>query len=232
MKKIKNKLFLKKVPIGVLVPALLVFVFFVLTIFSFLLPYMEEALIDKKREMIYELVSTAHSSMEMFEEKVQKGELTEEQAQSIALDYLRGMRYGYDNENAFWVHDRTSTMLVHKSKSLEGRSLQSIKEPIVGERSVFIETGIIAKEQGEGFIDFLWGEGVPVVSYFRLFEPWDWVIGTNISFVDIYVDINHIIEKVKKTAIVIVGIIMLLLAYNIWTSVRVGKSRIKNFKKL
>ena len=187
---------------------------------------------EKKREMIYELVSTAHSSVGMFEEKVQKGELTQEQAQSIALDYLRGMRYGYNNENSFWVHDRTSKMLVHESKSLEGRSLQSIKEPVVGEQSVFIETGIIAKEQGEGFIDFLWGEGVPVVSYFRLFEPWDWVIGTNLSFVDIYVDINHIIDKVKRTAIVIVGIIMLLLAYNIWMSVRVGKSRIKNFKKL
>lgn len=193
---------------------------------------MEEALMEKKREMIYELVSTAHSSVGMFEEKVQKGELTQEQAQSIALDYLRGMRYGYNNENSFWVHDRTSKMLVHESKSLEGRSLQSIKEPVVGEQSVFIETGIIAKEQGEGFIDFLWGEGVPVVSYFRLFEPWDWVIGTNLSFVDIYVDINHIIDKVKRTAIVIVGIIMLLLAYNIWMSVRVGKSRIKNFKKL
>lgn len=225
MKKINYRNLLnKKIPIGVVGPALLVFVFFVLTIFSFLLPYMEEALMDKKRETIYELVSITHSSIRLFEKKEKSGELTIEHAQRMALDYIRGMRYGNKNENYFWVHDMVPKMLVHKSKNIEGQLVKDFKEPIFGGRAIFMETTSIAAEKGEGFIDYYWGDSdggsVPVVSYFRIFEPWKWVVGTHISFVDIYVEINQILNRVKTTTMVILGIIFLLLGYNIWSARR------------
>ena len=215
---------IKKIPIGVVVPALLAFVFFVLTIFAFLLPYMEEALMDKKREMIYELVSAAHSSMVLFEKKEKSAVFSKDQAQEMAQDYLRGLRYGFGNENAFWMYDANGEMLVHKSREIEGLSLGKIKEPFIGGRAIFSETAEMAEAQGEGFVDFWWGEDdkevVPVVSYFRLFEPWGWVIGTNISFLDIYVEIDHMVDKVKRTTIIILGVILLLLGYNVWAAVR------------
>jgi len=215
------------------IPILLTIVFFILAVFYLLIPYMKDALMDKKRELIYELVSTVHSSFTGLENKVKSGELNREKAQSLALDHLRLLRYGFENENYFWVHDVKLNILAHPFPELEGKKGITVTEPVPGGRKIFIEMFEMLKKNDEGYIDYVWqspedaDDIVPMLTYVRLFEPWDWVIGTGISFVDVYVEIMLITEKITRTMIVILILIIALLSYNVWMGVETEKSKEK-----
>ena len=217
---------LKVLPIGIIIPVILTITFFMMTVFSFLLPYMQEALMDKKRELIKELVTSLHSTFIDFEYRHQAGELSLVEAQEEAIWHVQALRYGSENENYFWILGEDKTMFAHPFPSLDGRDVSTTTEPIENGRQIFSEMVDITATQGSGFLDYLWEDPrdetalVPVIAYVQIFEPWGWTMGTAISFEDVFYEIITMTERLKVTIGVILTLIALLLIYNIRTGVK------------
>ena len=221
----KVKYIFKNIPVGIILPVLLTIGFFVFTVFYFLLPYLENALMDKKREMIHELVSTVYNTFEDLEQRVKADEMTREEAQDLALRQVRALRYGKHNENAFWVQDRQPIMLFHPYLELNGADVSRVMEPIPGGRPIFLQVVDLVDSFGEGYMDYIWDSPmnpdyvVPMLSYVKVFSPWGWIVGTGISFEDVFFEVSAITQRLKLTIGIILFLIMSFLGYNVWTGV-------------
>jgi len=110
-----------------------------------------------------------------------------------AMEAVRSMRFGEDGY--YWIHDTSGRMIMHPiSKDLEGRDMSSFSKDgslVTAEGTktpLFEEFVRVAQKNPEsgGFVVYSWPDPerpdhwVRKLSYVRLFEPWDWIIGTGI----------------------------------------------------
>ena len=106
---------------------------------------------------------------------------------SEALKQLSEMRL--KDGNYFWVNDLDTKMVMHPTKpSINGKSVADYKDR--KGKFIFREFVQIAKEKGEGTVDYWWGkpgksEDSPKISFVKLFRPWGWVIGMGVYTDDI-----------------------------------------------
>lgn len=130
--------------------------------------------------------------------KFREGTITEQTAQQLALEDIRGLRYG-DN-GYFWVNDFDFIMLMHPILSeLDGQDLVDLQDP--NDVYIFREfLNVVTKDNaGEGYVNYSWpkpGETdpQPKLSYVRSFAPWEWIFGTGV-----YIDeIDKTIEQKKQ----------------------------------
>ncbi|RNC70702.1 MAG: methyl-accepting chemotaxis protein [Desulfuromonadales bacterium] len=153
----------------------------------FFLPHIEDKMVEGKKQATKQVVEVAYHTLKDYGEKVQKGELTKEDAQKRALDDIRDLRY--KGKEYFWINDLNPTMVMHPIKpELDGKDLTGNKDP--KGKYLFREFARVCKEKGEGFVDYLWpmpgaSDPVPKVSYVKLYEPWGWVIGSGIYLDDV-----------------------------------------------
>ncbi|MCZ7391551.1 cache domain-containing protein, partial [Klebsiella pneumoniae] len=86
----------------------------------------------------------------------------------------------YGNSGYFWINDTNSVMIVHPIKpEMNGKDLVDFKDK--GGKQIFKEFSTVAKNSGEGFVDYVWpkpGFEAPQlkVSFVKLFKPYNWVI--------------------------------------------------------
>lgn len=144
--------------------------------------YMEE-----KKEELIKLVNTAISMTSYYYSLEQKGDLTNDQAQSGVKDAMKAIRTGEGIQDYFWIHDYQPKMIAHPFRlDLEGEDLSTFEDPD-GAR-IFVEMVELAKGDDNSFISYKWeyilDSGVivePKISYVAAFEPWEWIIGTGIN---------------------------------------------------
>ncbi len=109
---------------------------------------------------------------------------------------IKSTRYG--ETGYFWVNDTDAVIVMHPIKpQLDGKNLYDYKDK--GGKQIFKEFADVAKSYKEGFVDYVWpkpGFEQPQakVSYVKLFEPYNWVIGTG-EYVD------NVTEKMKAEAL-------------------------------
>jgi len=109
---------------------------------------------------------------------------------------VKSTRYG-DN-GYFWINDTDAVIVMHPIKpQLDGKNLYEYKDK--GGKQIFKEFASVAKKNGDGFVDYVWpkpGFEQPQdkVSYVKLFEPYNWVIGTG-EYVD------NVTDKMKEEAL-------------------------------
>jgi methyl-accepting chemotaxis protein len=146
-----------------------------------------------------------------------RSDLTEDQKKQSVLNLVKDMRY--DKKGYFWINDMHPKMVMHPIKpDLNGKDLSDFKDP--NGKHLFNEFVKVCREKGEGFVDYMWpkpghDKPVPKLSYVKLFEPWNWIVGTGIYLDDIKV---MEIQKAKeiKSAIArqrneLIGVIVILL---------------------
>ncbi|MBF0142836.1 MAG: bacteriohemerythrin [Magnetococcales bacterium] len=175
-----------------------------------LLDEKEELLLDR-RDMVKHQVETAHGILVYHHGRVKSAGITEEQARKDALDEIRTLRYG--NNDYFWINDKHPNMVMHPMKpEMDGKDLSDYADP--QGKKLFVEmVRVVGEEGGGGFVDYRWTkpggkEELPKISYVKLFEPWDWVIGSGI-YVD---DVNAIFlqQVVRALGELTLGIAILL----------------------
>ncbi len=172
-------------------------VLFVLIGLLFLLPYINGKLIVEKQTGIQNIVSLAYNLMDEYGRRVQKGELTVEEAQQRAKERIQNLRYGYNNQEYLWINDMHPTMIMHPIKpELDGKELTDNVDP--NGKHIFIEMVKVCKDKGEGFVDYMWpkpGESKPVpkVSYIKLYKNWGWIVGTGIYRDDVIIVLKNIL---------------------------------------
>ncbi len=106
-----------------------------------------------------------------------------------AKQQIGNLRFGPDGKDYFFILDTAGTMVMHPIKpSMNGTDQSDFRDP--KGKPLFQEMIKVAKENGQGFVDYLWpkpGENEPVgkLSYVQLFKEWGWIVGTGIYVDDI-----------------------------------------------
>ncbi len=218
-------------------PTLLAVGLSIATIFGLILPALEKNLMDRKREMIRELVYSASSILAHYEADVQAGLISLPEAQKRAISHIEFLRYGLERKDYFWVTDMRPSMIMHPyRKDLNGTDLADFKD--VRGRRLFVEFVKVAKEKKEGFVEYYWqwkdnpDRVVPKQSFVKLFDPWDWVIGTGIYLDDVNQEIKNMTSWLVRLCLGISGVIVLLLAYITRESLAIEKRRSKSEAEL
>jgi methyl-accepting chemotaxis protein len=172
---------------GFLVIFILLFIGFV---FLWVLPTTKQAVMKQKQEQIQFLVQSSVSLIKEYHQGEQQGKFTREEAQQQALTRIKGLRYGPEGKDYFWINDFGPKMIMHPFRAdLDGKDLNDFKDP--QGKALFVEFAKTCRAQGAGFVDYMWqwkddkNRIVPKLSYVQAFTPWGWIIGTGIYINDV-----------------------------------------------
>ena len=203
-KKHQKKIFIPKIDL----PAILAIGFFAGLIFFYMIPGFEKVMMDRKRNLIHEITSSAYSVLEYFHSLETSGVLDSKQAKEQAGSAISTIRYGKNKKDYFWITDMFPRMIVHPYRpDLNGKDLTEFRDS--SGKTIFIEFVNKVSSTGESYVDYMWQWNddstriVPKLSYVRLFKPWDWIIGTGI-YID---DVRTEIRRMERDALIISGLI-------------------------
>ena len=153
------------------------------------------------------VVETAYSIIEHFHTLEQNNTLTQQQAQTQAMNAIRALRY--DKTNYFWINNYQPEMVMHPIKpALEGKDLTNNKDP--DGKALFVEMVNITKKDGEGFIPYKWpkpGEEQPIdkVAFVKGFNQWQWIIGSGV-----YLDTIDAAFSSQRNLIILNAVVMII----------------------
>ncbi|WP_455382485.1 cache domain-containing protein, partial [Salinispira pacifica] len=191
---------------------------FVVAVFGIVLPQFERVLLDRKKEMIRELTQSVHSMLSQYEADVQRGQVSEASARASAIEHLRGLRYGPDGRDYFWVTDRRPVMIVHPYRTdLEGTDVGNYRDAS-GKRVFHLFLEAVA-QSSEGYVEYLWqwqddaSRIVPKLSFVKRFDPWGWVIGTGIYLDDVHAEIRRLEHNMRIVLAVITAVASILVLF-------------------
>ncbi len=161
---------------------------------TFAVVSIKNSLLKESEAKISEVTEMAYNVALSYKKKADAGELTLSQAQSMAEQDIRNMKY--QGSNYIWVNDFNSVFLIHptQAKGADGAKLVDKKG------NYFIkEITDKARTPEGGFVRYEWakpGEAAnklyPKLATARALDGWNWVIGTGI-----YID--EIDKKILQT---------------------------------
>ncbi len=221
----------------ILAPAVLFLGIFCFATFGLFLPSLQNALIERKREVLKEITNSALSVLSHYHERVVAGELDIKQAQADAIAIIHDLRYGPDSKDYVWINNLLPEMVMHPYRpDLNGKDLSNIADPN-GTRP-FVEAVRLVRLEGGGYIDYMWqwkdnpSQIVPKLSYVTAFKPWSWIIGTGMYTEDVEREIATITSEMKLVSIGMLVLVTLLSVYAISHATKVDARRRKAEKEL
>ncbi len=199
-------------------PTVVTIALFLTSFYLIIIPAIEKNNIDRKREMIRELTTSAWNIFAKLDRDVQKGMLSKEQAQRQAIDQIRNLHYGRELKDYFWINDMHPRMVVHPYRpDLDGKDLTEYTDQH-GKR-IFVEMVKLVESSGDGYVEYMWQwkdekkRVLPKISYVKGFTPWDWIIGTGIYIDDVEAETAAITNNLVQISFFILVIIVLILAF-------------------
>jgi methyl-accepting chemotaxis protein len=171
--------------------------------------YQEEQLVIIKNQLkdnvnsAYAMVENAYVEVK---DKFQQGSVLMEDYPDdlrFALKNVEKIRFGEGESGYIWINEYEPpyTVIMHPTRpemngTVQVFYIQSTKQNVY---EAFAD--VINQQNGEGFLEYDYykpgtGEKIPKLSYIRLFEPLNWVIGTGI-----YIDYIDKIGAEKKAAL-------------------------------
>lgn len=201
---------------NIVLPSILAVVLFIVTLFYVVIPHFENAMMDRKREMITELTNAATSILEKYYKDEVDSVLTRSEAQRLAISRIQYLRYGEENKDYFWITDMTPVMIVHPYRpELNGQNLEEY--PDSHGTYMFVEFVNTVKKDGHGYVEYMWQwkddptRIVPKLSYVQGFKPWGWIVGTGIYIEDVKNEISDLSKTFTRISIIISAVIILIL---------------------
>lgn len=167
---------------------------------------------NNRTTMVKQQVGTVFSLVSHFHDMQKNGILSQQEAQTQALNAIKELRYR--EVEYFWVNDSEPRMLMHPiNPDLDGEALSNYKDP--NGLALFVEFVKVAQaNKAGGYVPYLWpkvgnDQPVPKISFVRLFEEWDWILGTGVYTDDVWQ------EFLPKATELIIATGLLLLAMTI-----------------
>lgn len=151
---------------------------------------------QSKQATLSKLVATAWSVLDDYGRRAATGKMTTEQAQSAAKSVIRGLRFGAAENEYFWVNDMYPRMVVNPvHPEFEGKDMSGFKDP--NGVHVFVEMVNVCRQSGEGVVRYMWKKvnasaASPKLNYVKLYEPWQWVVGTGMYVDDIEAELGRL----------------------------------------
>ena len=180
---------------------------------------LNNTLLQDRQDKVRSLVEEAHSVIGHFVKEAKAGRMTTEEAQFIAKETIRDIRY--DKTEYFWINDMNHIMIMHGAKaSLEGKKLDKLKD--INGKYLFTEFIKIVQsnDEGAGFVDYYWpkaGHDDPIekISYVKLSKDWGWIVGSGLYMDDVKATFNaqfRVFVILVIAALVIAGSVSWLVA--------------------
>lgn len=189
-----------------------VVVIFIAFILGYILPQMQSSLYEAKKVETQDMVKSAWTMLQHYQELEKSGTLTREEAQAQAKAAITALRYGEEMTDYFFIIDFRPFMIAHGvNAALVGSDLSQYKD--ANGDLMFVNMANLAKAQNEGFTSYMWqyktdaSRIVPKTSYIKTFEPWGWIVGTGIYTVDVEETVGAV-----RTQITIISLIIMLIS--------------------
>ncbi|WP_415899161.1 diguanylate cyclase [Neptuniibacter sp. QD48_11] len=171
---------------------------------------------EEKKQESRDLTTSAVSMIEGFYKLSQSSEMTELEAQQLALHALKSSRSFHDGY--YWVNDSYANMVMHPERpDLMGINLAQVED--INGLHLFSEF-VREAHKGGGWVDYYWTKpGVErevfhKVSYVALFEPWDWVIGTGVYLDEVEAKNNRLF--IQSIELIVVAFLLMAIVSVMW----------------
>ena len=187
-------------------------------------------------EQIKAQVDNAISLCQSIYNRYEKGEYTLDEAEKLAADQIRDLRYG--NNGYFWVDTYDGTNVVLLGNDTEGTNrMDAVDTNGFAYMQAIISAG---RQENGGFTDYVFPregetEPSPKRAYSKAFEPFGWVLGTGNYTDDIDEDVLGVknefssYESNSRMAIIGIAVVMELILILVLTLITV--SIVKPLKK-
>ena len=157
----------------------------------------EESMTDGYSMEIKSQVQGALSVIQSYYDRSVSGELTEKEAQELAAEAVRNMRYRDDASGYIWIDVEDYVLVMHPILAeQEGTN----RKDLTDQNGVKVTQSVVAvAKSGGGYNEFYFtkADGVtvaPKIAYAQMFEPWGWAVATG-NYVD---DMNQKIDSQKE----------------------------------
>ena len=198
---------------------------------AFSLHSLRDNMLQEKQLQLTKLADTLFSQLDIYEQKVKDGQLSQAQAQQQAIAFVKSVRYGQGDY--FWINDRQPKMIMHPTNpKLDGKDLSQNKDKAGNYLFVDMVKAVQANPKDGGFVHYYWPKpnsdvAVEKLSYVREFAPWGWIIGTGI-YID---DIDAQFAQTLKSEVSVIGLILLLVIGMGWLLIRSLKQAITSLSQ-
>jgi len=165
--------------------------------------------IQRRKSELKNHVDVLYHILDVYEKKVESGELTIDEAKDQVLDIAKDLTF--DNGTGYyWIFDTSlpfPTMINHTTiPNLNGQILDDPRFNCVKNtnENLFVKMIEVCTEDDAGYVEYLWPkpteEGLtseqPKISFVKLFKTWNWIIGTGVYVDDILFETNMKIQEV------------------------------------
>ena len=195
-----------------------------------IIPSLDSALMANRHDLIRNLTEVAWSTLQQYHSLEQSGAITRQQAQNLAKEHIRNLRYGSDSLDYFWINDMWPYMVMHSYRTdLDTKDISDFTD--TNGKHLFVEFVKVVKKQGSGYVDYQWqwkddrSRIVPKISFVKGFKPWNWIIGTGIYLDDIWREIDQIAHKITLICIGILIFLFILSFFIIIQGIKFEKER-------
>jgi len=222
---------------GILLPVIIAVIFFLVSMFIFIIPSIENALIQNKKEQVKGLTETAWGILYVSYYHEIGGILSREDAKKYAVNNLSKIRYGNKKKDYYWIIDTVPQMIMHPYREdLVGKNLSSYKDKYG--HALFLDIVDLIRKKGEGLVDYYWqwqDDSLRIekkVSYVKEFKPWGWIIGTGIYLDDVNTEIKKISTGIFEISVAIIIVIIVVLIFVLQQALKIEKKRQSAEKEL
>ena len=187
-------------------------------------------------EQIKAQVDNVISRCQSIYNRYEKGEYTLDEAEKLAADQIRDLRYG--NNGYFWVDTYDGTNVVLLGNDTEGTNrMDAVDTNGFAYMQAIISAG---RQENGGFTDYVFPregetEPSPKRAYSKAFEPFGWVLGTGNYTDDIDEDVlgvkNEFSSYESNSRMAIIGIAVVMEVILILVLTLITASIVKPLKK-
>ena len=187
-------------------------------------------------EQIKAQVDNVISLCQSIYNRYEKGEYTLDEAEKLAADQIRDLRYG--NNGYFWVDTYDGTNVVLLGNDTEGTNrIDAVDANGFAYMQAIISAG---RQEDGGFTDYVFPregetESSPKRAYSKAFEPFGWVLGTGNYTDDIDDDVldvkNEFSSYESNSRMAIIGIAVVMEVILILVLTLITASIVKPLKK-
>ncbi|MCM2476841.1 chemotaxis protein [Rhizobium sp. CG5] len=165
-----------------------------------------EAIYHQRYELLRTQVETAISVMKTYDDRVQTGELSLEDAKTQAFATLNKLKF--DPDGYFFGYDYDVVLVFHPTSKSVGQSNKGKGDPNgYAYRDELVRLG----QNGGGYVEFIGPKpGHPVddysfakAAYGKTFEPWKIVVATGLYTDDLKAEVNASIFKAISVGLVV-----------------------------
>ena len=183
-------------------------VLFLALIFGFIVPRVERAILQGKRDSMRQVVDLGVGILQKLESDVQGGRMTRQQAEAAAQAMVGSLRF--DRTNYLVIQDHQGSIKAHPRPDMVGKAssdpvqvaihkqwIQAIQSP---------EGGVVVYEFTKPNQEGLF----PKLAYVKDFGPWGWMVGAGVYVDDVQRETRLFMLTILAASLVVAVIVFIL----------------------